>query len=75
MNGQSITVTIIIDANTAASYGDACTVDGVSVTSGVQWAGGSPPLATSNTDILSFIIIKDNAGVVRVYGQGNTDFS
>lgn len=75
VNGQSITVTIIIDANTAASYGDACTVDGVSITSGVQWAGGSPPLATSNTDILSFIIIKDNAGVVRVYGQGNTDFS
>ena len=74
-NGQSITVTVIIDANTAASYGDACTVDGNSIVSGVQWAGGSPPLATSNTDILSFIIIKDNSGVVRVYGQGNTDFS
>jgi len=74
-NGQSITVTVIIDANTAASYGDDCTVDGNAVTNGVQWSGGSPPLATSNTDILSFIIIKDNSGVVRVFGQGNTDFS
>ena len=74
-NGQSITVTLIIDANAAATYGDACTVDGNNVSNGVQWSGGSPPLATSNTDILSFIILKDNAGVVRVYGQGNTDFS
>ncbi len=75
VNGQSITVTLIVDANAAATYGDACTVDGNNVSNGVQWAGGSPPLATSNTDILSFIILKDNAGVVRVYGQGNTDFS
>ena len=74
-NGQSITVTVIIDANAAATYGDVCTVDGNSVTNGVQWAGGSPPLATSNTDILSFIVMKDNSGVVRVFGQGNTDFS
>ena len=75
VNGQSITVTLIIDANSAATYGDGCTVDGNNVANGVQWSGGSPPLATSNTDILSFIILKDNAGVVRVYGQGNTDFS
>ena len=74
-NGQSITVTLIIDANAAATYGDACTVDGNNVANGVQWSGGSPPLATSNTDILSFIILKDGGGVVRVYGQGNTDFS
>ena len=75
VNGQSITVTLIIDANSAATYGDGCTVDGNSVANGVQWSGGSPPLATSNTDILSFIILKDGAGVTRVYGQGNTDFS
>ena len=74
-NGQSITVTLIIDANSAATYGDACTVDGNNVANGVQWSGGSPPLATSNTDILSFIVLKDGAGVTRVYGQGNTDFS
>ena len=74
-NGQSITVTLIITANTAATYGDACTVDGVSVSNGVQWSGGSPPIATSNTDILTFILVKDNSGVTKVFGQGNTDFS
>ena len=74
-NGQSKTITLILDANTAATYGDACTVDGNSVTNGVQWSGGSPPIATSNTDILTFIIMKDNAGITKVFGQGNTDFS
>ena len=66
---------MIIDASTASSYGDACTVDGNAVSNGVQWSGGSPPAATSNTDILTFVIVKDAAGVTRVFGQGNTDFS
>ena len=74
-NGQSKTITLILTANTAATYGDACTVDGTPVTNGVQWSGGSPPISTSNTDILSFVIVRDNAGVVKVFGQGNTDFS
>ena len=74
-NGQSITVTLILTANTAATYGDACTVDGVTVSNGVQWSGGSPPISTSNTDILTFILVKDNSGVLKVFGQGNTDFS
>lgn len=74
-NGQTMTITMIIDASTASSYGDACTVDGNAVSNGVQWSGGSPPAATSNTDILTFVIVKDAAGVTRVFGQGNTDFS
>ena len=74
-NGQSMTVTLFIDANTAATYGDDCTVDGNTVTNGVRWSGGSPPIATTNTDILTFVIVKDSSGVVRVFGQGNTDFS
>ena len=74
-NGQSVTVTLILAANTAATYGDACNVDTISVANGVQWSGGSPPLASSNTDILTFVIVKDGAGVTRVFGQGNTDFS
>jgi hypothetical protein len=74
-NGQSKTVTLILTANTAATYGDACSVDGNSVTNGVEWSGGSPPIATSNTDILTFVIVRDTAGVTRVFGQGNTDFS
>jgi hypothetical protein len=74
-NGQSKTVTVILSANTAATYGDACSVDGTSVTNGVQWSGGSPPIATSNIDILTFVIVRDSGGVVKVFGQGNTDFS
>jgi hypothetical protein len=75
VNNQSKTVTLILTANTAATYGDACSVDGNSVTNGVEWSGGSPPIATSNTDILTFIIVRDGSGVTRVFGQGNTDFS
>ena len=75
VNNQSKTVTLILSANTAATYGDACSVDGNSVTNGVEWSGGSPPIATSNTDILTFVIVRDGAGVTRVFGQGNTDFS
>jgi len=74
-NGQSKTITVILNANTAATYGDACSVDGTSISNGVQWSGGSPPIATSNTDILTFVIVTDNAGVTQVFGQGNTDFS
>ena len=74
-NGQSLTITLIIDASTASTYGDGCTVDGASIPTGVRWSGGSPPIATSNTDILTFPIVRDSAGLTRVYGQGNTDFS
>ena len=74
-NGQSKTLTLVLNANTAATYGDACTVDGVAISTGVQWSGGSPPVATSNTDILTFVLIRDNSGVTKVFGQGNTDFS
>jgi hypothetical protein len=74
-NGQSITITLILEGNTAATYGDACTVDGNAIANGVRWSGGSPPLSTTNTDILTFVIVRDSGGNVRVYGQGNTDFS
>ena len=74
-NGQSKTITLILTANTAAIYGDACNVDSVAISNGVEWSGGSPPVPTANTDILTFVIVKDNAGITKVFGQGNTDFS
>ena len=74
-NGQSITITLILTANSAATYGDACSVDGTSILNGIKWSGGSPPTATSNIDILTFIIVQDTSGTVQVFGQGNTDFS
>ena len=72
---ESITLTLILKGNATAIYGDACTVDGSSITNGIEWSGGSPPLSTTNTDILTFIIVKDSVGTTRVFGQGNTDFS
>ena len=57
-NGESVTLTLILSGNTAATYGDDCSVDGVDINTGVQWSGGSPPTATSNTDILTFIIVR-----------------
>ena len=74
-NGESLTLTLILASNTTALYGDACSVDGNSVTNGVKWSGGSPPTPTNNTDILTFIIVKDGSGTIQVFGQGNTDFS
>ena len=73
-NGQSKTITLILTANTAAIYGDVCS-DSVAISNGVEWSGGSPPVPTANTDILTFVIVKDNAGITKVFGQGNTDFS
>jgi hypothetical protein len=74
-NGETFTVTLILASNTTALYADACSVDGNSVTNGVKWSGGSPPTPTNNTDILTFIIVKDGSGNTQVFGQGNTDFS
>ena len=74
-NGETFTVTLILASNTTALYADACSVDGNSVTNGVKWSGGSPPTPTNNTDILTFIIVKDGSGNIQVFGQGNTDFS
>ena len=73
-NNQALTVTLIIAGNTGATYGDACNVDGVSIGNGVQWSGGSPPLPTPNTDILTFIFVRDSGGTTKVFGQGNTNF-
>jgi ribosomal protein L14 len=74
-SGSSITLTLIVDGNATAIYGDACKVEGTTITGGIQWSGGSPPANTSNTDILTFVIVRDTSGVTRVYGQGNTGFS
>jgi hypothetical protein len=74
-NGQALTLTLIVDSNTVATYGDACAVDTISVTNGIRWQGGSPPSPSPNEDILTFVIVKDVGGVTRVYGSGQTNFS
>jgi hypothetical protein len=73
--GKSTTVTLIIDSSSLFTYGENCTVNGVSVSGGVRWNGGIAPITTDNEDILSFAIIRDNAGTIRVYGSSSLNFS
>lgn len=71
-NGVAVTVTVINDANTSRTYGDACTVNGVSLPIGVKWPGGFPPTASTAIDIIKFTIIRDAGGTIHVYGSGST---
>jgi hypothetical protein len=75
INNRATTVTLIIDGDTAQTYGDACTVNGSAVSGGVKWSGGTAPTATNNFDILTFVIVRDGAGTINVFGSGNTNFS
>ena len=74
-NSKATTVVAVLDGNSAYTYGDACSVNGSAVTGGVIWAGGSAPTATDNIDMVSFVIVKDSAGTIKVFGSAVTDFS
>lgn len=74
-NSKATTITLIINGDTSQTYGDACTVNGTSISGGVKWAGGSAPTATNNFDILTFTIVREGAGTINVFGSANTDFS
>jgi hypothetical protein len=74
-NSKATTVTLIIDGDTAQTYGDACNVNGSAVSGGVKWSGGSAPTATNNFDVITFTIVRDSAGTINVFGSGNTNFS
>jgi hypothetical protein len=74
-NSKATTVTLIIDGDTAQTYGDACNVNGSAVSGGVKWSGGTAPTSTNNFDVITFIIVKDSAGTINVFGSGNTNFS
>jgi hypothetical protein len=74
-NSKATTVTVILAGNATYTYGDACSVNGSAVANGVVWSGGAVPVATSGTDIITFVIVKDSAGTVKVFGSGTTNFS
>ena len=74
-NGKLITVTVILQGSATNTYGDACSVNGTSITNGVKWAGGLAPTSTNNIDIISFILMKDNSGTVFVIGSSSTNIS
>lgn len=74
-NGKVTSITVIIAGDLAKTYGDACTVNGVSVSSGVKWSGGGAPASSSNTDVITFSIVRDNSGVIYVFGSVAVNFS
>lgn len=74
-NGKSTTITLIIDSSSLLTYGENCTVNGTSIPGGVRWNGGIAPITTDNEDFLSFAIVRDNAGTIRVYGSSSLNFS
>lgn len=74
-NGKSTTVTLIIDSSSLLTYGENCTVNGTPISGGIRWNGGIAPITTDNEDFLSFAIVRDNAGTVRVYGSSSLNFS
>ncbi len=73
--GKVTTVTLIIDSSSLLNYGENCDVNGSSISGGVRWNGGIAPITTDNEDILSFAIVRDTNGIVRVYGSSSLNFS
>jgi hypothetical protein len=74
-NSKVTTVTAVLAGNASYTYGDACSVNGSAVSGGIMWSGGSAPTATAGTDIITFVIVKDSAGTVKVFGSATTNFS
>ena len=71
----AITVTLVLNANSLYTYGDLVQIDGTAVSGGVLWSGGIAPISTNNDDILTFTIITDESGNVRVYGAATLNYS
>jgi hypothetical protein len=74
-NGKATTITVIITGDSTKTYGDACSVNGTSITNGVKWVGGSAPSASDGIDVISLTIIKDNSGTIQVLGGATLNFS
>jgi hypothetical protein len=72
-NSRATTITLIIDGDTAHTYGEACSVNGSAITGGVKWVGGDAPTPTVHFDIITFTIVRDSAGTIIVFGSGNTN--
>lgn len=74
-NSKSVTIEVVLQGNTSYTYGDACSVNGTSISGGIRWSGGSAPASSSNTDIIKFNIIRDSTGSIRVFGSAITNIS
>lgn len=73
--GGMMKFTFINDGDLTETYGDACTVNGVTVTGGIKWIGGAAPTPTNNFDIITFMIVRDSDYNYSVFGKGDTNYS
>jgi len=73
--GRRSMITVIVDGDTAQTYGDACSVNGTSISGGIKWPSGLIPASTNNYDILTFVIVRDAGGTVNVFGSINPGFA
>lgn len=71
-NSKITTVSAVVAGNTSYTYGSSCSVNGSAVATGVQWFGGTAPTPSSTTDVLTFAIVRDSAGTIRVLGSAQT---
>ena len=73
--GESLTFTIIQATNSTSAYVPGLQIDGASITSSINWVGGSAPSdgGGSGVDIYTFTIIKTgNQGYVVIGNQTKT---
>lgn len=74
-NGKVISVTVLLEGNSTYTYGSDVSVNTVSVPAGVLWSGGSAPTSSDGNDILTFVISRDAAGDIKVFGTSSLDHS
>ena len=69
--GESLTFTIIQATNSTSAYVPGLQIDGASITSSINWVGGSAPTdgGASGVDIYTFNIIKTGNQAYTVIGN------
>ena len=73
--GGMLKYTLILDGDVTQTYGDICTVNGVSVTGGIKWQGGSAPAPTNNFDVITFTIVRDSDYNYSVFAKVDGNYS
>lgn len=73
--GKAYTVTLILEGDSNNTYGSDVSVNSSPVAAGVLWSGGDGPTASDGNDVITFIIVRDASGDIKVFGSYALDFS
>jgi hypothetical protein len=74
-NSRATRIMVIIDGDSGETYGDGCTVNGTAITGGIKWSNNRLPSVSTNFDTIEFIIIRDGAGTINVFGFSGSNFN